>query len=120
VVNRTLIRLSETGSIPTPDILAGTTQLFTASRSSSNILVDVLTEEVVHVVFTNFTLSNYDLSKPTFSGDITDLTSTAYFVGGTHGTLRVAEFNVIGNFTITASTRSDSQALLELTSLEAD
>lgn len=98
----------------------GTTQLFSASRSGSNILVNVLTDEVVHVTFTNFILSNYDISEPTFTGDITGLVSTSYLVGGSHTTLRVVEFNVTGDFTITASTGSNNRALLELTSLEAD
>lgn len=119
-MNRSSIHLN--GSpITTPTIVVGTTQLYTASWSSSSISVNVLTDEVVHVVFTNYIASSYALTEPTLSGDISNLSTYSYYVGGSSYTsMWIKEFDVVGDFTITPSTGSNNWAVLELTSLEAD
>lgn len=107
--------------ITTPTIVVGTTQLYTASWSSSSIRVNVLTDEVVHVVLTNYTASSSALSSPTLSGDISNLSTYTYNVGGSSSTsMLIKEFDLVGDLTITPSMGSYNWAILELTSLEAD
>lgn len=106
--------------IATPTIVVGTTQLYTASWSLSSIKVNVLTSEVVHVVLTNYTASSSALSGPTLTGDISNLSSYTYNVGGSSTSMLIKEFDVVGDFTITPSLGPYNWAILELTSLEAD
>lgn len=115
------MRLDGSSTISTPTILSGTTQLFTASQSSSTVTVTMLVNDECHVTLSYSTVGTSSIGAPTINGNVNNLTSSSNAVGGTYNSLWTIDFDVIGDFTITGYTSSTNLvSIMEVTSLEAD